>query len=231
MEKTSYGTYKSYQIASMPPPSSGGIAIIESLNILESLKLKSPGYQSADYIHLVVETLKHVYADRAHYLGDTDFVNVPIDTLISKQYAKKIAEQISTKNILLSKYIKPSYSNLSRIYRYYIFVVADQYGNVVSNTYTLNFSFGNAMMVPGVGVLLNNEMDDFSAKPGVPNAYGLLGNKQNSIEPEKRMLSSMSPTIVLKDNKPYIVTGSPGGSRIITTTLQVILNVIEHNMT
>ena len=224
------GTYKGYQIASMPPPSSGGIALIQTLNILQALPLAQTKHNSADYIHYITEALKYTYKDRATYLGDTDFVSVPIKQLTSIDYANQCASTITLNAILDVNQLSTSNITMSQSNDTTHFVVADQYGNVVSNTYTLNFSFGNGMTVPKLGILLNNEMDDFSAKPGVPNAYGLIGNDKNSIAPQKRMLSSMTPSLVFKDNKPYIVTGSPGGSRIITTTLQVILNVIEHNM-
>lgn len=225
------GTYKGYKVVSMPPPSSGGIALIETLNILESLKLDKLVHNSPDYIQLISEALKFTYYDRATYLGDSDFVQIPYKTLLSKAYAKKIASKISTKNIINADQVgilSSTYFNESNDTTH--FVVADSFGNVVSNTYTLNFNFGNGQVVEGLGLFLNNEMDDFSAKPGVANAYGLIGNEKNKIEPQKRMLSSMTPTIVFNKDVPFIVTGSPGGSRIITTVLQVILNIIDHNM-
>ena len=225
------GDYRSYKIASMPPPSSGGVALVQALNILSHFNIRKMGHNSTDSTHIIADTLKFVYADRAKHLGDTDFVDVPVKHLISKSYAKTIAEKISTENIIDSKQVFDGVIVTKESNDTTHFVIVDKDGNCVSNTYTLNFSFGNAMVAPKLGFLLNNEMDDFSAKPGVENAYGLIGNEKNSIQPEKRMLSSMTPTIVFKDNKPFIVTGSPGGSQIITTVLQVVLNVIDHNMT
>ena len=225
------GKYKNLRIASMPPPSSGGIALIQSLNILSHFDIRAMGHNSVETIHIMSDTLKYVYSDRARYLGDTDFVDVPIKKLISKQYAETIANKISTQNIVNSDDVFQDAVSIQESTDTTHFVVVDKDGNSVSNTYTLNFTFGNGMLAPKLGFLLNNEMDDFSAKPGVPNAYGLIGNEQNSIEPEKRMLSSMTPTIVFKNNKPFIITGSPGGSQIITTVLQVILNVVDHGMT
>ncbi len=223
------GSYKGYEIYSIPPPSSGGVHIIQMLNILEQFPLNTYGHNSADYIHLVSEVMKLAYADRSKYLGDPDFVDVPIKELTSKEYAKKLSKKIKLKKATPSKKIKPG-KIISEGPSTTHFSVMDKYGNVVSNTYTLNFSYGSKISVPGTGILLNNEMDDFSAKAGVPNAYGLIGGEFNSIEPEKRMLSSMSPTIVLKDGKPFLATGSPGGSRIITTVLQIILNTATNDM-
>ncbi|MGH7884387.1 MAG: gamma-glutamyltransferase [Thermodesulfobacteriota bacterium] len=223
------GTYRGYEIYSMPPPSSGGVHIIEMLNILEEFPLNTYAHNSADYIHLVSEVMKLAYADRSKYLGDPDFVDVPVNELTSKEYAKKLSKKINLKKAPPSNKIEPG-KPISEGTNTTHFSVMDKFGNVVSNTYTLNFSYGSKISVPGTGILLNNEMDDFSAKSGVPNAYGLIGGEFNSIEPEKRMLSSMSPTIVLKDGKPFLATGSPGGSRIINTVLQIILNTIEYEM-
>ncbi len=225
------GTYRGYSIYSMPPPSSGGIALITALNILEHFPLTKWGHNSPKTIHITTEALKCVYRDRAKYLGDSDFVKVPQQRLISKDYAKTVAALITVNARLSSEELsrdifmhQPESNDTTH------FVVIDKWGNAVSNTYTLNFSFGNGMIVPGLGLFLNNEMDDFSAKPGKPNAYGLINTTQNSVAAEKRMLSSMTPTIVMKNKTPFLLTGSPGGSRIITTTLQVIQNVIDHNM-
>lgn len=223
------GSYKGYEIYSMPPPSSGGVHIVQMLNILEQFPLSSFKHNSADYIHIVSEAMKLAYADRSKHLGDPDFAPVPTKELTSKEYAKKLSEKINTKKATPSEKIKPG-KIISEGPSTTHFSVMDKYGNVVSNTYTLNFSYGSKISVPGTGILLNNEMDDFSAKPGVPNAYGLIGDEFNSIEPEKRMLSSMSPTIVLKDGKPFLATGSPGGSRIINTVLQIILNATTNDM-
>ena len=224
------GMYRGYEIASMPPPSSGGTHIVQILNILENFPMGFTGHNSSQSLHLMAEAMKLAYADRSEYLGDSDFVEVPIKGLTSKAYAKALSEKIDLYQAASAQDIKPGEpipyeSNETTHYS-----VVDSAGNAVSNTYTINFSYGTGLVAEGTGILLNNEMDDFSAKPGVPNAYGLIGGEANAIEPGKRPLSSMSPTIVLKDGKPILVTGSPGGSRIITTTLQVIMNVIDHGM-
>jgi len=224
------GSYRDYDIVSMPPPSSGGTHIIQILNVLEGYPLGFLGHNSSDTIHLMAEAMKRAYADRSEYLGDPDFVDVPVTALTSKAYAAKIRDGISLNRATPSVSIKPGELAPYESDQTTHFSIVDQYGNAVSNTYTLNFSYGSGMTAAGTGVLLNNEMDDFSAKPGVPNAYGLIGGDANAVEPGKRPLSSMSPTIVLKDGKPYLVTGSPGGSQIITTTLQLISNMIDHSM-
>ena len=224
------GNYRGYTIYSMPPPSSGGVHLIEMLNILERYPLERYGHNSARYVHILSETMKLAYADRSEHLGDPDFSPVPTEQLISKQYAKRLANRINPERVTPSRYVKPGSPIPGQGTDTTHFTVADRFGNVVSNTYTLNFSYGSGLAVPGTGILLNNEMDDFSAKPGTPNAYGLTGGEKNSIAPGKRMLSSMTPTIVLKDKKLFLATGSPGGSRIITSVLQIILNVIDHKM-
>lgn len=224
------GSYRGHEIVSMPPPSSGGTHIIQILNVMESYPIGFLGHNSSDTIHLMAEAMKRAYADRSEYLGDPDFVDVPVKALTSKDYAAKIRDGISLNRATPSATIKPGKLAPYESDQTTHFSIVDQYGNAVSNTYTINFSYGSGMTAAGTGVLLNNEMDDFSAKPGVPNAYGLIGGDANAVEPRKRPLSSMSPTIVLKDGKPYLVTGSPGGSRIITTTLQVISNMIDHGM-
>lgn len=230
LRKPVHGTYRGYDIYSMPPPSSGGTHLVQILNILEGYDIKSSGFNTAATLHLMVEAMKRAYADRSEYLGDSDFINIPLEGLTSKAYATALRNQIDPSKATPAKDIKPGrppgYESSETTH----YSVIDQAGNTVSNTYTLNFSFGSGIVVQGAGFLLNNEMDDFSAKPGVPNAYGLVGGTANAIEPHKRMLSSMSPTIVLKEGKPFLITGSPGGPRIITTTLQVILNVIDHGM-
>ena len=223
------GTYKEFKIVSMPPASSGGIHLIQMLNMIEEFPIKDMGFGSAGSIHILAEVMKRAYADRSKHLGDMDFYNVPF-SLMSKEYSSFLNESISVNSRTASKdvfagdpypYESPDTTHFS---------VMDQYGNAVSNTYTLNFSYGSGIMIPGTGMLMNNEMDDFSSKPGIPNGYGLLGSEANSIQANKRPLSSMTPTIIFKDNKPYLVLGSPGGSRIITTVLQVALNVMEHDM-
>ncbi|MEM5495303.1 gamma-glutamyltransferase [Hoeflea sp. AS16] len=224
------GSYRGYDIVSMPPPSSGGTHIIQILNVMEGFPIGFLGHNSSDTIHLMAEAMKRAYADRSEYLGDPDFADVPVAALTSKDYAAKIRDGISLNRATPSASIKPGKLAPYESDQTTHFSIVDQYGNAVSNTYTLNFSYGSGMTAAGTGVLLNNEMDDFSAKPGVPNAYGLIGGDANAVEPGKRPLSSMSPTIVLKDGKPFLVTGSPGGSRIITTTLQVISNMIDHGM-
>ena len=224
------GDYRGYRIYSMPPPSSGGVHLIEMLNILERYPLQQYGHNSARYVTVLSETMKLAYADRSEHLGDPDFSPVPTEQLISKQYARHRAGRINPEKATPSRYVKPGSPVPVQGANTTHFTVADRFGNVVSNTYTLNFSYGSGLAVSGTGILLNNEMDDFSAKPGTPNAYGLIGREKNSIAPGKRMLSSMTPTIVLKDEKFFLATGSPGGSRIITSVLQVILNMVDHKM-
>lgn len=224
------GTYKGYDVISMPPPSSGGIHIVQILNILENFDLQKSGPNSALTYHLMAEAMKRAYADRSEYLGDPDFTKVPVAQLISKKYAKDIADQISLTKATPSSEIKPADLAAYESPQTTHYSVVDQYGNAVAVTYTLNTNFGSGIVAEGTGVLLNNEMDDFSSKPGVPNVYGLIGGDSNAIEPKKRPLSSMSPTIISKDGKVFVVTGSPGGSRIITTVLQILLNTMEFNM-
>jgi len=224
------GTYRGYQVASMPPPSSGGVHLIQMLNILENADLNSLEHNSSDYLHLLVEAMKPAYADRSQHLGDPDFVHVPVDQLISKEYGGDLWKQIDPEKARPSEEIAPFNAIPQESADTTHFSVWDAEGNVVSNTYTLNFSYGNGIAVDGAGFLLNNEIDDFSATPGASNAYGLIGGHANAIEPGKRPLSSMTPTIVFNDGKPFMATGSPGGSRIITTVLQSILNVVDHSM-
>ncbi|NRD73619.1 gamma-glutamyltransferase [Shewanella sp. VB17] len=224
------GDYRGYQIISMPPPSSGGIHLIEMLNMLEQFPIDKLGHNTAATIHVMAESMRRAYADRSEYLGDPDFYKVPVQALISKDYAKKLASQIVMNKATPSSEVKPGDLAPYESNQTTHFSVVDKWGNAVSNTYTLNFSYGSGMVAQGTGILLNNEMDDFSAKPGVPNGYGLVGGDANAVEGNKRPLSSMSPTIVMKDGKPFIVTGSPGGSRIITTTMQIIMNVIDHDL-
>ena len=224
------GTYRGYEILSMPPPSSGGTHVIEILNILEGYPIGALGFGSAETMHLMAEAMKRAYADRSEYLGDSDFVDVPVKGLTSKAYAESLRATIDESHATPSAEIKPGEPLPYESDQTTHFSVVDSQGNAVSNTYTLNFGFGSGLVAEGTGILLNNEMDDFSAKPGVPNAYGLIGGDANAVAPKKRPLSSMSPTIVLKDDETFLVTGSPGGSRIITTVLQVIMNVIDHGM-
>ena len=220
------GNYRGYDIVSMPQPSSGGIVLLETLNILEGFPMREMKQGSAPSLHVVIEAMKRAYADRARYLGDPAFVSAPVATLLSKDYAAKQRAGIDLDRATpwtdaLSATPPREGGNTTH------FSVADSLGNAVSNTYTLNFSYGVGLVAEGTGVLLNNELDDFTAAPGASNAYGLVGFEANLPGPGKRPLSSMSPTIVLKDGKPVLVTGSPGGSRIISTVLQVIVNVLD----
>ena len=224
------GDYRSYEIVSMPPPSSGGIHIIEILNILEGYPLRDYGQNSAQTIHLMAEAMQLAYADRAEYLGDSDFIDVPASGLTSQAYADNLRTLIDPNKATPAATIKANNPLPYESDQTTHFSIVDKDGNAIANTYTLNFSYGTGLVADGTGILLNNEMDDFSAKPGVPNGYGLIGGDANAVEANKRPLSSMSPTLVFKDNKPYIVTGSPGGSRIITTVTQIISNVIDHDM-
>jgi len=225
-----HGNYRGYDIYSMSPPSSGGTHVVQILNILEGYPISEYGHNSAQTIHLMAEAMKRAYADRSLYLGDEDFVKIPLKGLTSKKYAASLREEIDINKSAPSSTIAPGKPLPYESNETTHFSIVDKFGNAVSNTYTINFSYGSGIVVEGAGFLLNNEMDDFSAKPGVPNAYGLLGGEANKIEPNKRMLSSMSPTIVKNGDKNFLVTGSPGGSRIITTTLQVIMNVIDHGL-
>ena len=224
------GTYRGYRVVSMPPPSSGGIHIIEILNILEAYPLGALGSGSAATLHLMAEAMKRAYADRSRYLGDPDHVAVPQDGLTSKRYAETLRAGISTERASPAAGLGPGDPIPYESHETTHFSVVDSDGNAVSNTYTLNFSYGVGFVAAGTGVLLNNELDDFSAKPGVPNAYGLIGGAANAVAAQKRPLSSMSPTMVFRDGTLFLVTGSPGGSRIITTVLQIILNVVDHGM-
>lgn len=225
-----HGNYRGYDIYSMSPPSSGGAHVVQILNILEGYPISEYGHNSAKTIHLMAEAMKRAYADRSFYLGDEDFIKVPLKGLTSKKYAAALREGIDSEKATPSSTIAPGKPLPFESNETTHFSIIDKFGNAVSNTYTINFSYGSGIVVEGAGFLLNNEMDDFSAKPGVPNAYGLIGGEANKIEPDKRMLSSMSPTIVKLAGKNFLITGSPGGSRIITTTLQVIMNVIDHGL-
>ncbi len=223
--------YKGYKIYSMPPPSSGGVALAGILNQVENIALDSISYHSAEYIHYLVEAERNVYADRSVFLGDSDFNDIPIDKLISDKYSKSRWSEIDLNNARTSDSVKEGELNYSESEETTHYSVVDKWGNAVSVTTTINGWFGNGIVVDDSGFLLNNEMDDFSSKPGHPNKYGLIGNKLNSIEPNKRMLSSMTPTIVEDPNGDlFLVIGSPGGSTIITTVAQIILNVIDQNM-
>ncbi len=223
------GTYRGYDIVSMPLPSSGGTVLVEMLNILEGFPLAELKQGSPASLHLLIEAMKRAYADRARYLGDPAFVDAPVRAMLSKDYAARQragidpAHATSAGDVLNTTPLREG-SNTTH------FSVVDNDGNAVSNTYTLNFPYGVGLVAEGTGVLLNNELDDFTAAPGASNAFGLVGFEANLPGPGKRPLSSMSPTIVLKDGKPVLVTGSPGGSRIISTVLQVTINVLDYRM-
>ncbi len=220
--------YRGYEIASSPPPSSGGVIICEILNVLEGYPLSYLGYGSAETVHAMVEAMRHAYVDRNSALGDPDFVENPVGKLTDKAYAKEIREKIDPFKAGISKDLMPKGMGESTETTHYSII--DNDGNAVAVTYTLNGSFGAGVVAEGTGILLNNEMDDFTSKPGSPNLYGLVQGEANAIEPKKTPLSSMSPTIISKDGKPFMVIGSPGGARIITITLEAIINVIDHGM-
>ena len=224
------GDYRGYKVVTMPPPSSGGVHLIEILNMLEHYPIKEDGVNSAKNIHHMAESMKLAYADRSEYLGDPDFVKIPVTGLTSKAYANELVKTIDDNKARLSSNIKPGKPQPYESDQTTHFSVMDKAGNAVAVTYTLNLNFGSGIVAAGTGILLNNEMDDFSVKPGVPNAFGLVGGTANAIEAKKRPLSSMTPTIVMKNNKPWLVTGSPGGARIITTVLQSVVNTIDHEM-
>ena len=222
------GSYRGYDIVSMPLPSSGGTVLLETLNILEGFPMPDMKQGSAPSLHLMIEAMKRAYADRARYLGDPAFVNAPVNVLITKDYAARqragidLARATPAADVLA---VSPREGSNTTHYS-----VVDSSGNAVSNTYTLNFPYGVGLVAEGTGVLLNNELDDFTAAPGASNAFGLVGFEANLPGPGKRPLSSMSPTIVLKDGKPVLVTGSPGGSRIISAVLQVVVDVLDYKM-
>ncbi|MFA5489023.1 MAG: gamma-glutamyltransferase [Candidimonas sp.] len=223
------GTYRGYEIVTMPPPSSGGAHLVQILNILERWPLAQWGSNSDQTIHYMAESMKLAYADRAEYLGDPDFVEIPLKGLTSKRYADELAKQVGER-ARPAELIKPGVPQQYESDETTHYSVVDKEGNAVSVTYTLNGYFGTGIVAAGTGILLNNEMDDFSVKPGAPNLFKLIGGEKNAVQANKRPLSSMTPTIVLKDRKPYLVTGSPGGARIITTVLQVVVNAIDFNM-
>ena len=221
--------WRGYEVVSAPPPSSGGFAIVQLLKMKDYLAehFANVEHNSAQYIHLIAEMEKRVFADRAEYLGDPDFFDIDIKALIDDVYISKRAAEVNTKTISNLKSINPGLESPNTTH----YSIVDQWGNAVSNTYTINWDYGSGVVVGGAGFLLNNEMDDFSAKPGVPNIFGVVGNVANEIQPGKRMLSSMSPTIVLKDGEVEMVVGTPGGSTIFTTVFQVIINILDFNMT
>ncbi len=224
------GSYRGYEIVTMPPPSSGGTALLEMLSILEHYNLTYSGAGSSDTIHLLVESQRRAFADRAEFMGDADFVKVPVEGLISKKYTTELAQTIDPDHATPSSKIRAGKPMGAESTETTHFTVIDEEGNVVTNTYTLNGGFGSGATASGTGVLLNNEMDDFTSKPGVPNAYGLLQSENNAIAPRKRPLSAMTPTIVLKDGKVWFAIGSPGGPTIINTVLQVVVNIVDFGM-
>lgn len=224
------GTYRGYEIAAMAPPSSGGVHIVQMLNILEGYNLQADGHNSAAYLHKLIEAMRRAYADRSKYLGDPDFVDVPVADLTDKLYADRLRDGINPDMASRSADILPGSELVPEPVNTTHYSTMDRFGNAVAVTYTLNFSYGSGYSVDGAGFLLNNEMDDFSAKPGSPNGYGLIGGEANKIEPRKRPLSSMTPMIVTKDGEVVLATGSPGGSTIITAVMQVVLNVMEWDM-
>jgi gamma-glutamyltranspeptidase / glutathione hydrolase len=223
------GSYRNQTVITMPPPSSGGVAILQMLNILEGYKPRNFAHNSADYLHLLGESMKHAFADRAQFLGDPDFVHVPVGKLTGKHYAEWIRERIA-----------PEKTRPPAFYGYYHFnaekggtthlSVIDRFGNAVALTQSVNTRFGSKLLVRETGIVLNNEMDDFAIHPDVGNVYGLIGNEANSLKPGKRPLSSMSPTIILRGQRPELVVGAAGGPRIITATVQTILNVVDFGM-
>jgi gamma-glutamyltranspeptidase/glutathione hydrolase len=224
------GSYRGYDVLTMPPPSSGGAALLEMLNILEPHDLAAMGYNASPADHLLIEAMRRAFADRAEFMGDPDFVKVPVKGLISKQYAAEAAKTIDPRHATPSAQIghgkPPAYESPQTTH----FSVVDAAGNAISNTYTLNMGYGSCATVRGAGFLLNDEMDDFTSKPGVPNGFGLIQGEANAIGPRKRPLSSMTPTILTRNGKLFLVIGSPGGPTIINTVLQVISNVVDHGM-
>jgi len=223
------GSYRRQLVITMSPPSSGGIALIQMLNVLEGYQLSLLPHDSATYLHLLAEVMKHAFSDRAQYLGDPDFVQVPIQKLISKEYAARTRSQVSSVRTRPASFygpgsVKPEQGGTTH------FGVLDRAGNAVSCSLTINTQFGSKVLVPGTGIILNNEMDDFSIHPGMPNVYGLIGTEANSLQPKKRPLSSMTPTIILQDDRPALIIGASGGPRIISATLQGIVNVLDFHM-
>lgn len=222
--------YRGYEVITIGPPSAGGISLLQLLNILENNNFSTDEWGSSEYIHKLVESMKYVFADRSKHIGDPDYYNVPVDWMLSKKYAKTIFDKIGETAIPSENIFPGEVSSNYESEETTHYSIIDKYGNAVSTTTTINSSFGSKIVVEGAGFLLNNEMDDFSSKPGVPNQFGLIGSEANKIESGKRMLSSMTPTIILKDNNPYMIVGSPGGSTISTVVLQVVLNVLDFGM-
>lgn len=222
--------YRGYKVITMGPPSGGGVSLLQMLNILENYSFKKDEWGSSSYYHPMIEAMKYSFADRSKHVGDPDFYDVPVKWLLSKEYAQEISNKIEDEAAPSSEILPAEPVNFSESEETTHYSIVDKYGNAVSTTTTINSSFGSKVVVEGAGFLLNNEMDDFSSKPGEPNQFGLIGSEANKIEPGKRMLSSMSPTIILQDEKPFMVIGTPGGSTISTVVLQVILNVLDFGM-
>ena len=227
---TIVGFYKNYKLISMGPPSSGGVCLMQILKMLEPYDLKKMGFHTTESVHLIVEAEKRAFADRSKYLGDPDFISIPVEELLDSIYLNQRMKDYTSTSATVSDSISPGEFNFIESDQTTHYSIVDFYGNAVSVTTTLNSSYGSGVVVGGAGFLLNNEMDDFSSKPGEPNLYGLVGGSANAIEPNKRMLSSMTPTILEKDNELFMVVGTPGGSTIITGVLQTILNILEFNL-
>ena len=224
-------SFRGYSIVSAPPPSSGGVHVSQILKLLEPYPIEDMGHNSAAYLHLLIESMKLAYADRSEYLGDPDRTEIPVNALTSDSYLDGRRALIKDDVATPSELIKPGSVDDNESTETTHFSIVDQFGNVVTNTYTINFSFGSGIVVPGTGMLLNNEMDDFAAKPGFPNGYGLVQGEANAVAAGSRPLSSMTPTLVFKEGKPWVATGSPGGSRIITAVAQTLLNLMAFDMT
>ncbi|MEC7581405.1 MAG: gamma-glutamyltransferase [Pseudomonadota bacterium] len=224
------GSFRGYEIAAMPAPSSGGTHVIQMLNILENFPLAKMGPESADTLHIMAEAMKFSYADRSKYLGDPDFVEVPTEILISKKYASDIAAKISMERALTSDEIAPGQLSIYESDETTHYSVVDDQGNMVGNTYTLMFTFGSGVVIEGTGILMNNNMGNFTLRSDIPDAFGLMGSENNLIRPNRRPVSSMSPVLVSKNGQPLLMTGSPGGSKIISANMQMVLNVVEFGM-
>lgn len=224
------GSYRGYEILTMPPPSSGGAILLQMLRVLEPYDLGALGHNSSQYLHLLVETMKHAFADRAEHMGDTDFVNIPLEWVLSDERAREVRSRIDMEKATPGTSIRAGQPARLEPKSTTHYTIVDEAGMMVANTYTINEHFGSGLTVTGAGFLLNNEMDDFTAKVGVENLWGIIQGEANAIEPGKRPLSSMTPTIVLKNGKPFLGLGSPGGPRIINAVFQAILNVIDHGM-
>ncbi|MEC7894165.1 MAG: gamma-glutamyltransferase, partial [Pseudomonadota bacterium] len=224
------GSFRGYEIAAMPAPSSGGTHVIQMLNILENFPLAKMGPESADTLHIMAEAMKFSYADRSKYLGDPDFVEVPTETLVSKKYASDIAAKISMERALTSDEIAPGQLSIYESDETTHYSVVDDQGNMVGNTYTLMFTFGSGVVIEGTGILMNNNMGNFTLRSDIPDAFGLMGSENNLIRPNRRPVSSMSPVLVSKNGQPILMTGSPGGSKIISANMQMVLNVVEFGM-